>query len=288
MRTLIKRNFGLIAAAVLLLAGLSVLLYPSISDMWNRHLANLAISEYDASIKKSGTDFKKEFEKAKEYNRNLSPKSVPDAFSAKEGHRDRAYEECLNVNGDGIMGYVSIPSIDVKLPINHYTTKKVLKKGAGHLCGSSLPVGEKGSHAVISAHRGLPSAELFTNLNLVRKGDKFSIHILNKKTAYEVDRIEVVKPTETKSLQISKGKDYITMMTCTPYGINSKRLLVRGHRIPYESGIERNLHRKDRIHIAMVLLCILSGGLLAFIAVKIFDLRKRGFFRYCKRKNKDG
>ena len=150
---------------------------------------------------------------------------------------DEIYMSCLNLTGDGMMGIVKIPKIDVKIPIYHTTSEEVLEKAAGHLEGSSLPIGGEDTHAVISAHRGLPSASLFTDLDMLEVGDHFLIYVLDEILCYEVDRILVVEPTETECLGVEEGKDLVTLMTCTPYGVNSHRLMVRGHRVEYEPEI---------------------------------------------------
>lgn len=186
-------------------------------------------------------------EKAREYNRELLGNVVltdpfdPDAV--KKQNED--YDNLLNIAGDGVMGSVEIPSIDVYLPIYHGTDSESLEKGAGHLENSSLPVGGKGTHSIISAHTGLPSAKMFDNLTEVKEGDVFYIHVLNRTLAYEVDQIKVVLPENVSDLLIDKNKDYVTLVTCTPYGINSHRLLVRGTRIPYKEAKKKdNLKKK--------------------------------------------
>ena len=155
-------------------------------------------------------------------------------LSVRDGQTDSTYESLLNLNGDGMMGYVEIPVIDVSIPIYHYTTDESQEKGAGHLFGSSLPVGGKSTHCILSAHRGLP---LFTDLNLVEKGDVFYLHVLGKTLAYEVDQILTVLPEQTESLGITDGDDYVTLVTCigTPYAVNTHRFLVRGHRVPMKA-----------------------------------------------------
>ena len=153
---------------------------------------------------------------------------------ADASEEDQTYMNTLNIAGDEMMGIVEIPKIDIKLPIYHTTKEDVLKQAAGHLEGSSLPIGGKSTHSVISAHRGLPSASLFTDLDQLKKGDHFLIHVLNKTLCYEVDKISVVKPEETSALAVEEGEDLVTLLTCTPYGVNTERLLVRGHRVPYE------------------------------------------------------
>ena len=191
----------------------------------------------------------------------------------------------MNFNGDGMMGSVEIPVIDENIPLYHYTTDKTLSKGAGHLFGSSLPVGGPGTHCVISAHRGLPSAKLFTDLNLLKEGDVFYLHILDRTLAYEVDQILTVLPAQTDSLGITPGKDYVTLVTCTPYAVNTHRLLVRGHRITVEEAgqIEKTESRISGFHNpnpVILTLCVIGGIVLAVIFVTIVDrLESRRFRR---------
>ena len=170
------------------------------------------------------------------YNEALKPYILPDSFAnaRREDGADEVYMSCLNLTGDGMMGYVEVPKINIKLPIFHTTEEEVLQTAAGHLEGSSLPVGGEGSHAVISAHRGLPSAALFTDLDRLSEGDCFLLYILDDVLCYKVDQISVVKPEDTTALAAEDGKDLVTLLTCTPYGVNSHRLLVRGYRVPYE------------------------------------------------------
>lgn len=223
-----------ILAVILLIAGILVLLYPTISNRFNQWRAEKLSTTYQEVVKAIPDDhFAKELEKARKYNEKLTGESVPDVFALREKHDDPLYDSLLNVTGDGMMGEVEIPAINVKIPIFHYTTDHVLQQNVGHLAGSSLPVGGKGTHAVLSAHRGLPSAKLFTDLNLLKKGDLFFIRVLNEFLAYKVDQIIEVEPTETASLAIDRDKDLCTLFTCTPYGVNTQRLLVRGHRVDY-------------------------------------------------------
>ena len=276
-RNFIKRNNSfksVVGITLLFIVGLSIMLYPLVSNWWNQRFARQMVQSYDRAVKHGNADFNKEFERAKVYNRELSPKTVPDAFSSKENKRDLEYEKCLNINKDNMMGYIIIPSIDVELPIFHYTNEEVFQKGVGHLCGSSLPIGGEGTHAVLSAHRGLPSAKLFTDLDLLKKGDKFYLHIMDKKMAYKVDSIKVVKPSKTTSLQVQRGKDYVTLVTCTPYGVNSHRLLVRGHRVPYD-GQNASVKRTNIGHIFKVILCILIGCGIAIIIGRVLDKSKK-------------
>lgn len=235
-----KRKITTITICIMFLAGLSLLLYPFISNQWNTYRQKRLISSYDEQVAKKEEageiDYNKEWSEATAYNEALLPSILPDSFAVAEASEedDEEYMSSLNLNGDGMMGYVEIPKIDVKVPVYHTTEKEVLEKAAGHLEGSSLPVGGESTHSVISAHRGLPSAKLFTDLDKLEKGDHFLISVLDDTLCYEVDKISVVEPTETDGLAVEEGQDLVTLLTCTPYGVNSQRLLVRGHRVPFE------------------------------------------------------
>ena len=224
---------------LLFLAGLSLLLYPFVANQWNNYRQQRLISSYEDTVARKEEageiDYDAEWAKAQAYNEALLPSILPDSFAVAEAsdEPDEEYMSCLNITGDGMMGMVEIPKIDVNLPIYHTTSEEVLEKAAGHLEGSSLPVGGESTHAVISAHRGLPSASLFTDLDQLEEGDHFLIHVLDDTLCYEVDQILVVEPKETESLAVEEGEDLVTLLTCTPYGVNSDRLLVRGHRVPY-------------------------------------------------------
>lgn len=233
-----KKKLNIIVVAVLFLAGLSVLLYPFVANQWNTYRQSRLMSSYEEGVAEKEAagqiDYEAEWAAAKAYNDNLMPMILPDSFAVAEASsRDEAYMMCLNINDDEVMGIVEIPKIDVELPIYHTTDEDVLQIGAGHLEGSSLPVGGESTHAVISAHRGLPSATLFTDLDKLEEGDHFLLHILDDTLAYEVDQIDVVEPDETELLSVVEGEDLVTLLTCTPYGVNTHRLLVRGHRVPY-------------------------------------------------------
>lgn len=233
-----KKKLNIIFIIIIFLAGLSLLLYPLVSNQWNSYRQKQLISDYTDGVNEKNAenaiDYDLEWQKAEAYNKNLLPMILPDSFAIAEmSNRDEAYMACLNINGDDIMGVVEIPKIDVELPIYHTTDEEVLENGAGHLEGSSLPVGGESNHAVISAHRGLPSATLFTDLDKMEKGDHFLLHILDDTLCYEVDQITVVEPEQTDALSVVQGEDLVTLLTCTPYGVNSHRLLVRGHRVPY-------------------------------------------------------
>ena len=223
-----KKNRSTIILILIFLVGLSVMLYPTVSDYINQKNQSRAVASYSEEVENlSDVDYQAYFDAADDYNRRLA--ETPDAFYRPE--EVSGYTDTLDVSGTGIMGYITIPKIGVELPVYHGTSDGVLQVAAGHLEGSSLPVGGAGTHAVISAHRGLPSAKLFTNLDELEAGDTFTITVLDRVLTYEVDQISIVLPTETDLLQPVEGKDYVTLMTCTPYGINTHRLLVRGKRI---------------------------------------------------------
>ena len=276
MRKNKKKNY--IGLGLLFLIGLSILLYPMVSDVWNKHRDNLLISKYSSSVSSNNNseELDSMWKAAEEYNEQIKQESVPDAFSVRDGETDSTYESLLNLNGDGMMGYVEIPVIDVSIPIYHYTTDESLEKGAGHLFGSSLPVGGESTHAILSAHRGLPSAKLFTDLNLVEKGDVFYLHILDKTLAYEVDQIQTVLPEETDSLAITEGKDYVTLVTCTPYAVNTHRILVRGHRTTVKAAKEAQKTEKKATGVSnptlpMLILCVVIGFAIAGVLVAVVN-----------------
>ncbi len=214
---------------VILLVGLAVLLYPSLSNWWNTRTMSRAVSSYDDIVDSlSKEDYSRYFEEAKAYNEALY--ELGSASVLINPDEVEGYEDLLDVTGTGIMGYVTIDKINEQLPIYHGTDASVLAVGAGHLQGSSLPIGGENTHSVISAHRGLPSAQLFTHLDELEEGDIFTITVLDEVLTYEVDQISIILPTEYENLYIEEGEDYCTLMTCTPYGINTHRLLVRGVR----------------------------------------------------------
>ena len=223
-----RKNLSTIILILIFLVGLSVMLYPSVSDAVNRKHQSRAVAGYAEEVEQlSDADYQTYFDAADAYNRELN--TTPNAFYKPD--LVSGYAQTLDISGTGIMGYITIPKISVELPIYHGTDEGVLQVAAGHLEGSSLPVGGAGTHAVISAHRGLPSAKLFTNLDELEVGDRFTITVLNRVLTYEVDQISIVLPTEIDQLLPTEGMDYVTLMTCTPYGINTHRLLVRGKRV---------------------------------------------------------
>ena len=233
-----KKKAGNLVIGIIFLAGLSLLLYPFVANQWNNYRQKQLISNYEQVVSDKeaaeGIDYDAERKKAEEYNEALLPCVLPDSFALAESSGvDPVYMNTLNIAGDEMMGSVEIPKINIKIPIYHTTEEEVLNKGAGHLEGSSLPVGGANTHAVISAHRGLPSASLFTDLDQMKVGDHFLLHVLDETLCYEVDKISVVKPEDTTALAVEDGQDLVTLLTCTPYGVNTERLLVRGHRVPY-------------------------------------------------------
>lgn len=225
----IRKNFSTVLLLVTLMIGISLLLYPTISDYWNSFHQSRAIAGYaEAVAQMDEIDYEKIWNDAVEYNKELQTRSNH-WFLTEEQQEE--YESMLNVSGNGIMGYIEIPSIKVSLPIYHGVDEGILQVAIGHIEGSSLPVGGKGSHCVISGHRGLPSAKLFTDLDQLAEGDIFMLRVLDETLTYEVDQILIVEPSDMSSLEFDEEKDYCTLVTCTPYGINSHRLLVRGHRV---------------------------------------------------------
>ena len=216
---------------LILLAGLSLLLYPTFSDLWNSTRQSKAISSYTKKVAKlTKEDYTKLWEDAKSYNEGILERYN---LYVPSGEEEAIYQEILNVSGNGIMAYIEIPRINIELPIYHGTSESVLQVAIGHIEWSSLPTGGEGTHCIVSGHRGLPSAKLFTDLDEMAVGDQFYIHVLDKTLAYEVDQIQTVLPEEVDDLKIEEGEDYVTLVTCTPYGINTHRLLVRGHRTDY-------------------------------------------------------
>lgn len=214
---------------LILLAGVSLLLYPTVSDYWNSFHQSRAIASYAEQVANiDDAQYEELWDAAQDYNQSLLHRSTDPLLSDEQ---QEIYKSLLDFGGNGIMGYIEIPMIDVMLPIYHGTKESVLQIAVGHLDWTSLPVGGAGSHCVLSGHRGLPSARLFTDLDKLKVGDVFMLHVLNEILTYEIDQILIVEPQDTDPLLIEPGKDLCTLITCTPYGINSHRMLVRGHRI---------------------------------------------------------
>lgn len=230
-----KKRKKYIGFALLFLLGLSILLYPTFSDAWNQYRNAKLINTYETAVNDlPDKDYDRLWKEAKRYNREHTVNTFVDAFDEKGDYiLSDAYKKILDPDGEGLMGSIEIPKIQARIAIYHGISDDVLEKGAGHVEGTSLPVGGKSTHAVLAAHRGLPSAKLFTDLDQVEIGDIFFLHILGKTLAYKVDQIKTVLPSETEDLDIIKGEDHVTLLTCTPYGVNTHRLLVRGTRTKY-------------------------------------------------------
>ena len=227
-----KKHLSTIIFVIVLFVGLSLLLYPTISDYWNSYHQSKAIASYVDSVENMDEEKLEEMRiAAQEYNRKLLSNNNRFEMTDEEYSE---YEKILDVNGTGIMGYVEVPRIDVKIPIYHGTDNEVLQIGVGHIEGTSLPIGGDSTHSAISGHRGLTSSKLFTDIDQLSEGDVFMLYVLGETLTYEVDQIRIVLPDELNDLKIESGEDYCTLITCTPYGVNTHRLLVRGHRIENE------------------------------------------------------
>ena len=232
-----KKHLSTIILVIILLVGLSLLLYPTVSDYWNSLHQTKAIASYTEAVADLDSEVYEEYwNKAVAYNEALWNRANR-YFPTEEESAD--YYSQLDVSATGIMGYIQIPVIDCSLPVYHGTDEAVLQVGVGHVEFSSLPVGGEGTHCVLSGHRGLPSAKLFTNLDRVQEGDVFMLQVLDETLTYQVDQVRIVLPEEVKDLDLAKGADYCTLVTCTPYGVNTHRILVRGRRT---ANIEEELH----------------------------------------------
>lgn len=221
-------------------------MYPFISGIVHRREQKSVISTYESRIMQDTKEMDRVFEKAKEYNRILNDTKgivVESSLQEMNGLSDEEYNKQLNMTGSGVMGSLEIPKIDVNLPIYHGTEDIVLSKGVGHLQGSNLPVGEENTRSILTGHRGLPNAKLFTRLDELKKGDLFFIRVCGKTLAYKVEKTEVIKPEEAETLSVVSGKDLVSLVTCTPYGINTHRLVVTGERVPYEQKVQENIKR---------------------------------------------
>ena len=265
------RNIKLIISmGFVFLIGLAILLYPTVSNMINTLRNAERIADYENFVSQiPDADYSEYFDAADEYNQLLANKLI--------GRGDESYNEILNLGASGMMGYLEIPKIKVRLPIYHGVDEKVLQIGVGHIEGTSLPVGGESTHSVLSGHRGLPSATLLTNLNRVVLGDEFYIYVLDEILAYRVDDIRVVLPSQVDSLAIEKGKDYVTLVTCTPYGINSHRLLVRGTRTEYREADRERLVFDENANVIdpNIISLIASAVILAIFFTIMIILRVR-------------
>lgn len=265
-----KKDISTIILMLIFLIGISVLLYPTISDYINSFSQSRAVANYDQSIAlMNQAKYEEMIEEAENYNNQLYQKSNP-LMQYKEV---LGYEKILSPNDDGMIGYIEIDKIKLRLPIYKGTTESILQVGVGHLEGSSLPIGGKNSHAILTGHRGLPSSTLFTNLDRLEIGDQFSISVLGDILVYEIDQIKVVEPNDTNDLEIIEGGDYVTLVTCTPYGINTHRLLVRGMRV--EAGTDLNSIRIvadakviDRFLVTPILAIPILLSILIYVLIK--------------------
>ena len=277
----VRLKIANVLLVLLFVVGLAILLYPFVANWYYQNHADEQLSDYRTTVSAGDAEaYAKAFDEAHEFNQILVGQTVPDVFAIREGMTDKDYERRLNVAGDLMMGYIEIPAISVRLPIFHYSDEKSLEKGCGHIFGSSLPVGGADSHAVITAHRGLPAAKLFTDLDQLLIGDRFFLKILDRTLAYEVDNIEVVEPTDTRSLAIERGQDYVTLVTCTPYGVNTDRLLVRGHRIDYVEGdettvVDTGFHAKRLLWILVQVGTVAAAVGVVALGMWLFNRRQR-------------
>lgn len=272
-----KRNVvSDIVRVLILLVALSVLLYPTVSNYLYEKNSSRVVNNYDETMAKmEETERQELLEEAREYNAGLvgSGGVSGDTFHTQV-ETTPEYDELLNMDSSGMMGYITIPKIEVELPIYHGTSEAVLQAGVGHFPSSSLPVGGESSHAVLTGHRGLPSKLLFTDLDEMEVRDIFYIKVLGETFAYQVDQILTVLPSETDALQIEEGKDYVTLVTCTPYAVNTHRLLVRGHRIPYEEAVQQVPDEVSR-QIPLAIRALAGAVIFLLVVFIIYQIRKR-------------
>ena len=261
---------------LILFAGVSLLLYPTVSDYWNSFHQSRAIASYAEQVANiDDAQYEELWDAAQDYNQSLLHRPNDLLLSDEQ---QEIYKSLLDFGGNGIMGYIEIPMIDVMLPIYHGTNESVLQIAVGHLDWTSLPVGGAGSHCVLSGHRGLPSARLFTDLDKLKVGDVFMLHVLNEILTYEIDQILIVEPQDTDPLLIEPGKDLCTMITCTPYGINSHRMLVRGHRIESQEEPKDIRITADAVRIEplMVAPIVAVPILLVLLIILLLPKQKKG------------
>ena len=284
-----KRKITTILTGLLFLVGFGILAYPTISNQWNTYRQSQLISNYESVVQEmSAEDFEEVWKAARSYNQTFEQNSIrSDVFGINDAEnlKETEYWKVLNVAGDGIMGYLTIPKINVRLSIYHGTNEDVLQTGVGHLNGTKLPIGGESNHSVLSAHRGLPSAKLFTDIDQLRRGDRFYLHILNEDMAYEVDQIlPMIEKDDIdgleEALKIEENQDYVTLYTCTPYGVNSHRLLVRGHRVPYDGELEstpvESMVQAIQNYYMLYLLLGLGVTVLGIFVVRRFTRSRKG------------
>lgn len=289
-RTIMNILFGL-----MFLVGFGILVYPTVSNQWNTYRQSQLIDSYEEKVEELAVeDFTEEWELARNYNETIEYNALySQAFGAENSNmRESEYWQVLNVAGDGIMGYISIPKINIRLAIYHGSEETVLQTGVGHIDGTNLPIGGETTHCVLSGHRGLPSAKLFTDIDQLKKGDMFYIHVLDETLAYQVDQISDMVDKEDadaleSALALEEGKDHVSLFTCTPYGVNSHRLIVRGTRVPYEgeehveATIPETMVQSVQDYYMIYLILGLSVTLLVIIIMRVVINRKG------RRENKD-
>ena len=282
-----KKHLSTIFLVLIFLVVAGIFAYPTIADQWNSLHQSRAIATYQEAVgDMNAEDYEAAWQAAEEYNRSIQENTFNhDAFSQEEENlRDTEYWNLLNLGGTGIMGYLSIPEIDVRMPIYHGTSDPVLQIGAGHMYGTALPIGGEGTHSVIAGHRGLPSSRLFTDLDQLEEGDKFYLHILDKVLAYQVDHIsDMVDKDDTETLtslmQKEEGEDLVTLFTCTPYGINSHRLLIRGRQVEYhgeddETEADDSMLKSLRDYYMLYALLAIAVVLLLAVIIRLIRSRK--------------
>ena len=258
---------------IILLAGLSLLLYPTVSNYWNSFHQSHAIASYAEAVNQlDDTDYDALWAEVNDYNAKIAMHGNRMSLTLSEMAE---YNSLLDITGTGVMGYIDIPAIEVELPIYHGTEESVLQIACGHIAGTSLPVGGESTHSVLSGHRGLPSAKLFTDLDQLVYGDIFTMQILNETLTYMVDQVRIVLPDELGDLAIENGKDYVTLVTCTPYGINTHRLLVRGHRVETEGDEAEVLVVQDANQISTTTVALFIGVPMVLIMSCFMMLHKR-------------
>ena len=268
-----RKKLPSIILILILLAGLSLLLYPTISDYINSLHQSRAIADYVEAVNNLDDDtYEQLWNNAEEYNKRLYNKSNRYHLTDEE---KADYESQLDISGSGIMGYVDIPSINCTLPIYHGTDEAVLQSSTGHIEISSLPVGGESTHCVISGHRGLPSARLFTDLDKMAEGDLFMLRVLDETLTYEVDQIRIVLPDEISSLEITEGEDYCTLVTCTPYGLNTHRLLVRGHRVENQEISKKAQVTADAMQVEPLLVATVIGAIILAVILITFVIKTK-------------
>ena len=270
----IRKNLLTFIMVIGLVVGIGLLVYPSVANYWNSfHQTHALIQYVDAVSDMSREEYKKILDDAKEYNEKLTESGILWNMTDSE---KAEYEKELSIDSTGIMGYISIPKVHIKLPIYHGTSESVLQVAIGHIEGSSLPVGGKGTHCIVSGHRGLPSAKLFTDVDKIKEGDTWTMTVLNETITYECDQIRIVEPEDLSELQIVPGEDLCTLVTCTPYGINTHRLLIRGHRVANADGtadITADAIQIEPVYIAPVL--AVPALILLFLIFIIATIRAR-------------